>query len=544
MNGALVELAAAAGLALSETETALLQALSEHGSFDGIEYRRGLEGTGTDERIGLNLPSVWSIAPPDEDAEGDSWETHPSLYAKAPFPTVSGAVLTWLVQAEAGRHLQRIQLVNLKLSGDWTTLNCDLNISLTLVACVFESWAEISGRTEGGLRLTGVHARGLRVSGDYPSGIVLNDVQCRGRRGRARAIFTLRNVRSPELDIYGMFSAGGVVLQDCEIPDVHIRGNLWSPNIQLVRGEFKDVIIAALGNGPAPAFSASKTSILHECFLRGLRGVDLTETAVGGDLRIIELTSDGESTLGFIRLSGVTINGTLGIDLSPGAAKVTAGFTHVRTQRYEDRAQDIAALESVELEGLEYQDLVSWGADEASERMRWLALQPTEPFPGTSWRRVAGQLRRRGRPRDARRLLIEGERRRRKAVSPGRGARLWSSVLRVTTGYGWELWRTGIGAAAVVAIGSVVAATGMKLGLLVQSPTGSPDVAFNPVVYALDSALPIIDLRHESLWIPTGQGWAGRLVQAYFWFHIAAGWLLGTLFVTGLTGLARRSDDG
>jgi hypothetical protein len=70
------------------------------------------------------------------------------------------------------------------------------------------------------------------------------------------------------------------------------------------------------------------------------------------------------------------------------------------------------------------------------------------------------------------------------------------------------------------------------------------EVRFVPLSYSLDLALPIVDLKHESLWLPTGRGGAGLLVQVYFWVHIAAGWLLATLFAVGVTAAARRSDEG
>jgi hypothetical protein len=84
----------------------------------------------------------------------------------------------------------------------------------------------------------------------------------------------------------------------------------------------------------------------------------------------------------------------------------------------------------------------------------------------------------------------------------------------------------------------------MERALLIKAADKSPDVEFNPLIYSIDEALPIIDLRHSSLWLPTGKGWDGKAVQIYFWFHIVFGWAIATLFVLGLSGAARKGDEG
>jgi hypothetical protein len=159
---------------------------------------------------------------------------------------------------------------------------------------------------------------------------------------------------------------------------------------------------------------------------------------------------------------------------------------------------------------------------------------------------VAAQFRRRGQLADARRVLIEAERRRRRASHGGTVGRIWSWLLRITTGYGWELWRTAVALLLLVGVGTVVASVAFRSGLMVPTSDVSKghEVRFVPLSYSLDLALPIVDLKHESLWLPTGRGGAGLLVQVYFWVHIAAGWLLATLFAVGVTAAARRSDEG
>lgn len=71
-------------------------------------------------------------------------------------------------------------------------------------------------------------------------------------------------------------------------------------------------------------------------------------------------------------------------------------------------------------------------------------------------------------------------------------------------------------------------------------PVGHPE--FSPLIYAVDSFLPIVDLHQESYWLPRENGWAGSWgwVKIYLWFHIAFGWILTTLAVVGLTGIVKK----
>ena len=58
---------------------------------------------------------------------------------------------------------------------------------------------------------------------------------------------------------------------------------------------------------------------------------------------------------------------------------------------------------------------------------------------------------------------------------------------------------------------------------------------FNPIVYSLDSFVPLIDLHQAKYWLPTG-----LLLRTYHWLHIIAGWALTSLLVVGMTRLVRK----
>lgn len=174
--------------------------------------------------------------------------------------------------------------------------------------------------------------------------------------------------------------------------------------------------------------------------------------------------------------------------------------------------------------------------------MDWLAKGSEASFPLQSWMRVAQFHHRLGRYRDARRFRIECERRRRAAQDVGRGSRLWSAVLRLSIGYGWELWRLGAIAVLLIAAGAIVAHFAQGEPQFAAAAATAKAVSFNSIVYALDTGLPIIDLGHEKLWIPTGRGPWGAAVKWYFWVHKPVGWACATLFVISFTGVARKLE--
>lgn len=565
MESNIIDLAVTAGFTLSQVETALLQSLASKGSFDGFEYLRDEQGVDISEDIKYWLPSVWRT---DKFYSGltetDWWdvaqliyEDHERLYTEAPFPTVSGALFSWLFSMEAVKHFHGIALANIKMAGTVSIEKCEIDYGIQFTECVFENRCSLSGYIEGSLAFTGVYAHYIELSGDFPAGISLNDVQCRGLGGRGPGgALYLSALRCPRLFIYGLFVPNRVVIRDSVITEVEIMGRVLGGDIRAARCEFQTVMATRIPNEQDfnSAFSMSAITIANYCTLNNFSGVSINDGVIGGDLLITELQPSDHLASAYsqdatLRLSSVEVKGTLKVEISPAAykeqfkeRKVHLIFEHVHAYYYQDRLEDLNAIKRLEIEGLEYTELGNGDMGDVDERIKWLTLQPHAPFPFLSWRRVAALLQRHGRFREARYVLIESERYRREALNPSTSARLWSWFLRMSIGYGWELWRIGSLAALLVLFGSVVAWSGMERGLLASTTDVSARVSFSPVVYSLDTALPIIELGHASLWIPTGRGWDGRLVQIYFWIHITIGWLIGTLFVIAFTGIAHETD--
>ncbi len=61
-------------------------------------------------------------------------------------------------------------------------------------------------------------------------------------------------------------------------------------------------------------------------------------------------------------------------------------------------------------------------------------------------------------------------------------------------------------------------------------------------MYSVDVFTPVIDLRQANYWLPKydKEHWIfGGVLRGYLWFQIISGWIIVTLFLTGLSGLVK-----
>ena len=228
----------------------------------------------------------------------------------------------------------------------------------------------------------------------------------------------------------------------------------------------------------------------------------------------------------------------------------------------------------------------------------WLARQPerhrTEEFKPKPFEQLAGVLSAMGYEEEARAVRIERRRQQTRFMtrhepwptSPaGRIMRmlsiLWQHVIGFLISYGYRpgnavlyillIWLSGAGLYHHAALQGVMTPTHPLIfketrdgGLIpeacadnwVHFPPGiaatcadavpSEYSGFQPLLYSADVVLPIINLRQEIDWAPRivhpdGSDWPlGRLVRAWEWFQIIAGWMLSLLFVSAIGGVIRR----
>ncbi|MEM7507498.1 MAG: hypothetical protein AAF415_12210 [Pseudomonadota bacterium] len=65
---------------------------------------------------------------------------------------------------------------------------------------------------------------------------------------------------------------------------------------------------------------------------------------------------------------------------------------------------------------------------------------------------------------------------------------------------------------------------------------------FDPLVYSIDTFVPLVNLHQEPHWIPqvAGKADAWPWTRLYLWLRIAMGWVITALFAASLTGLVKR----
>ena len=135
--------------------------------------------------------------------------------------------------------------------------------------------------------------------------------------------------------------------------------------------------------------------------------------------------------------------------------------------------------------------------------------------------------------------------------------RFWRGLLRYTVGHGYRPEWALVWILAFIALGAFLFDLGYREGVMAPAST---DVlvqekyqkyreipkdypTFSAWAYSIDAFIPFLDLVLEHYWIPNADaGWGGALLRICLWFHISVGWILSSLFLTGVTGIIRRLE--
>jgi hypothetical protein len=159
-------------------------------------------------------------------------------------------------------------------------------------------------------------------------------------------------------------------------------------------------------------------------------------------------------------------------------------------------------------------------------RLQWLKRNPGRFVPQL-YDQLAETYRRAGDESAARKVAVAKQWHRRHALNPLNW--LWY----LTVGYGYRTWLAVIWLAALVGLGTWIFSAAYPAHMIAIS---AHPPAFHAAAYALDLLLPVVGLGQKSAWQPQGSA-----LLYWSWAMTAAGWVLTTAVVAGLTGILKRS---
>jgi hypothetical protein len=460
----------------------------------------------------------------DDPEHGDGWGEERSVRAG-----VVAALLLGANPAPPG-CVPALRLMGARISGTLDLSGAEIAYVMGFEACWFEAGVGLNGAATRTIEIKGSRLPGLDLSMARVEGrVVLRRSVIEGRlwllNAHLTGELTLTDAVLSHPGDWAVF-AGGVVMEGgvfCRRTTVHggirilgaqLNGGLHMEQAQLRRpGGVALLADHAVVSGLAlsQGFSAEGTV--------SLRGAQITD----------QVTFDNA----VLRGDGTALD----------CARMQAGvlvFTPAEPPSGLVDLQDARAVavhdrngvwpETVRLQGFTYGSLHETGAPDTAaveRRVAWVRRQPG--YAAQPYEQLAAWYRQIGHDDDARRVLLAKQRHRRGTLP--RPARLWGLLLDVTVGYGYRPWRAGLWLAALVLLGATVFAAHTPHA---TEPGQVPP--FNAVVYTLDLLIPIGGLGQRTSWY-----WDGGAAAWLSYALIAAGWILTTAVLAGITRTLNRS---
>jgi hypothetical protein len=390
----------------------------------------------------------------------------------------------------------------------------------------------------GGISLRGVRALGTV---DISGAVVSDNVDC----GEARLL--LRSATALDAEHSNI---GGSILLNRGFRAfglVNLRSAAIADNLDCGGGAFfnRDRV-ALIANGIKVG-----GGVIFENGFRTNGMVAMQRATIGTDVSFRRATFSG-SGFGGADLSRASVEGRLewvGIAKTP-RTKLDLSDAHL--EQIADEAASWPAPENLALEGCKYNSIAS-GFAQLEARLRM--LRQMRPFSPQAYTEFAEALRRQGREHEAMQVAIEREDLRWQHEKMSLAGRLVSRLFGITTGYGYKAYRVLLVPAFFVLAGWLLFSLGYREGVVLpateavyeqflQTRTLPPAYpVFNPLIYSLDTFLPLTDFHQEDYWYPNPRRTCrsfqrpepcGTVLHWYLGVHILAGWVFAILGLAGL----------
>ncbi|MFF9910239.1 membrane-associated oxidoreductase [Streptomyces sp. NPDC013457] len=450
----------------------------------------------------------------DEDPE------HPRAWG--PERTVRAEVIRTLLLGDPSEpgEVPALHLAGARIAGVLNLQYAEIPHPVRLTACRFEQAPQFHGTQTSLLDLSSSYLPALRATAirvddvlrltgcRIPGSLQLGSAQVTG------GIF---------LDRARLGADGGPAL---ELSRAAVGNDVWAPGL-VALGEIRleatriegglDLEDAHIKNPSGDALNAAHLTVGARLNAGGLQAegrVRLTAAKVTGWLTFIEarLRNPGGVALG---VSSCEALGFSLWDAAPVSGDVKMHYANFKVIH----AKPEVWPATVRLEGLTYETLAP--RLPAAQRLALLD-RDEDGFVPHAYEQLAAVYRRVGDDAEARTVQLAKQRRHRTTL-PWYG-KLWGHLQDATVGYGFRPTRAMAWLLALLLLGSV--AFGLDHPPRAERGKG-PE--FNPVVYALDLLLPIVDFGQEKAFTPTS------LYQWLSYLLIAAGWILATTIAAGVT---------
>lgn len=237
-----------------------------------------------------------------------------------------------------------------------------------------------------------------------------------------------------------------------------------------------------------------------------LRGINLTDSRLQGDLICVRMSVAGPAYLTFALLEG------------------KANFDYAESRLL--RAGPALLASRPRVNGFVYD------AIEGASYKEILEMLPRGPrFAPQPYERLAQVLRQAGEPIASRNVLIAMRKIQLGSRRDHPLTRAWSAVVGRTVAFGYRPERAVFWLIAAGILGALLCAGAWPEHF---TPARDDVPAFNPLIYSFDSLLPIIDFKQQDAWIPHSY------MRVWTWLVILTGWILSTALVAGITRAMSR----
>lgn len=355
------------------------------------------------------------------------------------------------------------------------------------------------------------------------------------------------NDRKMSVDADGLITGGDVSMQgirtsgELRLRNAEIGGDLAFSSAVLTGGDSGKAIRAA-------GLKAKGSVYFDKGFETIEGGISLSRARIGGKLDCNNVIFSSKNRKAF-SAPGMEVQGPFVWQEFLAQPEGVVNLAGAKVGQLNDDVKSWPQKNHLIIDGFKYNTFDTPIVD-TKKRLEWIRLQ--KGFSPYAYEQAAQALRSMGREKEARKIAKAKQDDLRRLGTLNPFGWLWNWFLGFTIGHGYQVWRALLISIVVIAIGIGIFEWAFQSQVMVlvkdkdkqtyvKGMRCPPDVpCFEPVIYSIDTFLPIVDLRQDSYWLPVGRGSNFKFFKIYLWLHIFLGWMLTTVGVVGLTGLVRK----